>query len=199
MNVLLPQVEGLSIEVLIFYNNFEKSIGYYRQKLMDEAQGKYISFLDDDDMIPKDFVRTIFPLLDGVDYIGFNVELRNEGERLRPVFHSLKYTEWSEDENGYYRGVTHLNPIKTSLARHSSFPELENAEDYNWTVGVHKFMAESGKAYTEHYIDRVMYLYDHFGHEPMKEREVKRILKPRYDSKNVRFHPESTKNGSVYK
>lgn len=202
MALLLPQVEGLPIEILIYYNNFEHTIGYFRQKMMEEARGEYISSIDDDDIIPINFVDEIFPLLDGTAYIGFNVELRDPARskellKPRPVYHSLKYGEWLEDDDGYYRGVTHLNPILTHLAREASFPEVENGEDYAWTVGVHNYMKSTGKEYTEHYINKVMYIYDHWGHEPMKEMVIKRITKPRYKSKNVRYHPESTKNGLV--
>jgi len=194
MDLLLPQVEKYKdIEILIFYNNFEHTIGYLRQKMQDEARGEYISSLDDDDLIPKDFVDTIYPLLDGVDYVGFEVELKNDGKTLPRVYHSLKYSEWSQDDDGYYRGVTHLNPIKTEIARRATYPEVENGEDYQWTVAVHDYMKGAGREFTEHYIDRRMYTYDHFGHEPMAQLRRKPVW-PKYKSKNVRFHPESTPN-----
>lgn len=189
------------IEILIFYNNFEHTIGYIRQKMNDDAKGEYISHIDDDDIVPHDFCKTIMPLLDGVDYIGFNVELRNNDKLLKPVFHSLKYNEWKEDETGFYRGVTHLNPLKTEIARKATYLSLKNGEDYNWTVGVHKYMdaeRNKGRKFTEHYINRNMYIYDHWGHAPMTDRDrMREVIKPRYNSKNVRFHSESTKDESV--
>jgi glycosyltransferase involved in cell wall biosynthesis len=199
MNRLLPQVERAKgqIEVLVFYNNMEHKIGYFRQKIMDEAQGEYISFIDDDDLVVANFCDAILPLLDGVDYIGFNVELRNDGKTLKPVYHTLKYSKWGEDDQGFYRGVTHLNPLRTKLARKSHFPEeVENGEDYTWGCGVHTYMAEHDREFTEHYIDRNMYLYDHYGHEEIGRTPPSRIRKPQFSSKYVRYHPESTSDGT---
>lgn len=198
LKVLLPQVDkyGGQIEVVVLFNNFEwSSLGAIRQKLLDDAKGEYICFIDDDDLVPKDYCSTIFPLLDGVDYIGFNVELRNEGMSLRPVYHSLKYKHWYDDEAGYYRGITHLNPIKIELARRGKYPEQDIGEDHYWTMEIERYMRDSGEEYTEHYIDRAMYIYDHFGHEHIFPEAKSKVKRPIIKSKHLRFHSESTKNG----
>ena len=194
MDILIPQVEKYrgKIEVLIFWNNFEHSVGFLRQKMNEDARGEYITHIDDDDLIPEDYCKTLYGLMDGVDYIGFNVQLINDGITLPPVYHSLKYDHWSQDDKGYYRGVTHLNPLKKSIALLATYPEKDNGEDYEWTVGVHRAMA--GKPFTEHYIDKIMYHYDHFGHDPMpKLAEDKEPKRPQYKSKYIRFHELSTK------
>lgn len=195
MGMLMPQIDKYNgqIEVIVFFNNFDQpSLGHIRQRLMDEAQGEYLNFIDDDDIVPKDYCDTILPLLDGVDYIGFNVELRNEGKRLRRVYHSLQYPGWSEDEDAYYRGVTHLNPIKAELARTGSFPSIDVGEDYDWCMMVQKHINDNPGQFTEHYLERNMYVYDHFGHDHMEPVPVNKPKRPVITSKNVRFHPEST-------
>lgn len=205
MDVLLPQVDKYApeIEILIYFNNYERSIGYIRQGLLDEARGEYISHIDDDDMVPDDYCDTIFPLLDGVDYIGFQVQFIDRGKDMLPVYHSLKYTRWYQDETGFYRGITHLNPVKTELARKSSFPlEYTIGEDEAWATGV--------PAKTEHVIDKVMYIYKHEGDEAdafkydpdpkemakhrqsYKPKPHDTPVRPKFDSLNVRFHPRST-------
>jgi len=188
-DVLLPQVDKYKgqVEVLLFFNNFEYSLGYLRQAMLEEARGEYICHIDDDDMVPDDFVDTIFPLLDGVDYIGFKVKFIDSGKDMKPVYHRLEYTTWHEDDAGYYRGITHLNPIRTALARESKFPiEYNIGEDAEW--------ARNAKAKTEHYIDREMYIYNHKGDDSVAYRTLPQdmVITPLFDSKNIRFHPRST-------
>lgn len=192
MAVLEPQLTP-EVEVLIFFNNFEYSLGYLRQELLDEAEGEYISHIDDDDMVPEDFVSTILPLLDGVDYIGFMVDFVDMGVKKLPVIHSLRYQSWSEDESGWYRGVTHLNPVRTELARLSSFPASRNTgEDEKWAIGM------KDKCKTEHFIDREMYSYLHNGHESVAYEEKPHDTPHRVDFKSpyIRYHPRSTKNAN---
>jgi len=198
LKILMPQVDKYKgqIEVVVLFNNFDfPSLGNLRQHLLDDAKGEYINYIDDDDIIPKDYCDTIFPLLDGVDYVGFNVELRNEGMSLRPVFHSLKYSHWHDDESGYYRGITHLNPIKVELARIGKFPEQDVGEDHYWTMQIQQYINDNSlkREFTEHYINRDMYIYDHFGHEHMSSGSIAFPQRPRLKSKNIRFHPLSTK------
>lgn len=137
------------IEVIVAAQH-DLTIGEKRQWCLDKARGDYFNFIDDDDIIAHDYVQTIFPLLNGVDYIGFRLQHYQDGKKSKPTFHSLRYSEWSEDGSGYYRNVSHLNPIKTDIARQGTFAG-NYAEDYNWSLQV--------KPVTEHFIDRPMYFY----------------------------------------
>lgn len=157
MGVLLPQVEKAKgkIQLIVLYNNFEKPLGDLRQQVVESAKGEYISFIDDDDMVPPDFCETILPHLNGKnDYIGFRVAFFNNGIRRKPVYHSLKYKDWSEDDEGYYRDITHLNPLKLSIAKQATFYG-GSGEDVSWANQLR------GKAKKEHFIDREMYEYRH--------------------------------------
>lgn len=208
MKVLSPQVDKYKgqIEILVFFNNFEYSLGYLRQCLLQEARGEYICHIDDDDMVPEDYCDTIFPLLDGTDYIGFRVDFYDKGQKMKPVYHSLKYEYWYEDEKGYYRGITHLNPIRTELARQSFFP-------INFNVGEDAEWARNAHAKTEHFIDRPMYYYWHepgdsvayalspnaeaTGYNPDITKPHDTPVRPEFKSKQIRFHPRSTPNAKT--
>lgn len=187
---LAPQVDKHkgAVEVLVFWNNFEYSLGYLRQKMLEDARGEYICHIDDDDMVPDDYCDTIVPLLDGVDYIGFQVDFYDRGKKMKPVYHDLNYASWYEDERGYYRGVTHLNPTRTEIARQSEFPlRYTVGEDAHWAAGV--------PAKTQHVIDRPMYYYWHNGKESVayKSDPHDTPKRPTLKSKYFRFHKESTK------
>lgn len=59
--------------------------------------------------------------MDGTDYIGFQLQMYNKGVKDKPTYHNLKYTEWCENQIGYYRGVSHLNPIRRDIALKGKF------------------------------------------------------------------------------
>lgn len=150
MRVLEPQIQGRDIELLVA--DQPGTVAEKRQWCLDGASGEYFNFIDDDDMIPGNYADSIYPLLDGVDYIGFQLQLYIDGERMKPTYHSLRYGEWSDDSNGYYRNVSHLNPIRTEIARQGRFTD-GYGEDKRWADTVHPK--------TEHYVDQIMYFY-HF-------------------------------------
>lgn len=137
-------------DIELIVNTDEVKVGEKRQRCLEMAQGEYINFIDDDDLIAHDYVETIYPLLDGVDYVGFKLQMYQDGVKQKPTAHSLRHKTWSEDEKGYYRGVTHLNPLKTELAKQSTF-RGSDGEDKRW--------AETITAKTQHYIGRFMYFY----------------------------------------
>ena len=148
--MLLHQIDNRN-DIQLLIDKGTGDVGKKRQRCLEEAAGDYICFVDDDDLIAHDYIERIYELLDGeVDYIGFQLQHYRNGEKQKPTFHSLKYKEWSEDDNGWYRDVSHLNPIKTSIAREGVF-EGAYGEDKAW--------AEQVNPKTEHYIDAPMYFY----------------------------------------
>jgi hypothetical protein len=61
---------------------------------------------------------------------------------------------WSEDENGFYRDLSHLNPIRRELMKQVSL-EGGFGEDRRWAKKMRKLEVVK----TEHFIDEVMYRY----------------------------------------
>lgn len=157
--MLLPQIEGNS-EVEVKERMFERGMtrGQNRQAMVEEAAGEYINFVDDDDLVAADYVSSILPLLDGVDYIGFQVQLYyggpERGIKDKPTFHSLKYPQWFDTPEGWYRDISHLNPIRRDLAL-----QVKIEGDGNEDVIFADRMRNLGIVKTEHYVDKVMYHY----------------------------------------
>lgn len=175
--------------MVAYWNNGEKPLGDIRQALVNEARGEYIAFIDDDDQVPEYYCDKIVPLLDGVDYIGWRMQLWHNGQKLKPTFHSLKYDRWSEDANGFYRNISHLNPIKKSIAEKVTFEiEKGTAEDEPWVRRVAPFVK------TENYIEEVMYYYQHSSEDSIWRGDLeKRVVynRPEVDFKYFRYHPAS--------
>lgn len=142
-----------SVEVIAYRNHGEKPLAEIRQALVEDAQGQYISFVDDDDHLPDYYIPEVLTRLDGVQYVGWQMQAYQDGQPLKPTFHSLRYGRWYEDNSGYYRDVSHLNPVLIELARKVDFRRGLPPEDVSWVDQMRHFVT------TEHYIDRVMYHY----------------------------------------
>jgi hypothetical protein len=157
MNWLLPQVEQAcgAVHVTALWNNGERPLGHVRQDLIESTSSEYVSFFDDDDKVPDYFVSEILPLLDGVDYVGWRMQCVMNGVPLKPTFHSLRYGRWYDDDHGYYRDLSHLNPIRREHALRVDYRTVGKPEDVAWVDRLRAL----GIVKTEHYTDRVMYFY----------------------------------------
>jgi hypothetical protein len=150
--ILMPQVEAAQGRVTVLaLRNHGGDVARFRNQLVEAAPGRYISFVDDDDMVPEYFVREVLPLLDGVDYIGWRMQAFQDGMRLVPTYHSLAFGEWRQDGSGFYRDVSHLNPVRRELTEGCTFSGRQ--EDREWAAQLRPRLR------TEHVIDREMYQY----------------------------------------
>ena len=153
---LAPQVQGYKdqIEVLIYWNNFELPISQIRQALIEEARGDYVCFIDDDDSVPPYYCDHIMEAIEtNPDQVGWRQQLYWDGVKTKPTFHSIKYSGWSEDVNGYYRECSHLNPIRRDIALRVPFTGYDGPEDISWAERVAPLVQ------TEEYINEPMYYY----------------------------------------
>jgi hypothetical protein len=156
LSILEPQVrEFKDVELCIKMFDGTRSLGENRTEMVRDARGTYVNFVDDDDLVSKDYVKLIRQnLVDDVDYIGFRVQCYWDGKKLLPTFHSLRYKNWHDDDKGYYRDLSHLNPIQRRHALKVPF-DGGHGEDGRWADA----MRTLGVVKTEHYIDAVMYEY----------------------------------------
>lgn len=121
-----------------------------RQWCLDNAQGRYFNFIDDDDLVAHDYIDSVLPLLDGVDAIGFKVQHNLNGRTLAVRPHSIQNKTWRSDGHP----ITHLNPVRMEVAKQGSFisgPGAEFSEDVRWGYQINP--------QTEHFIDKTLYFY----------------------------------------
>ncbi len=156
--MLEPQTSKHSdVEIMVKMYDPKMEVSGNRQQMVEESTAEYVSFVDDDDLVAKDYVEKIYPLLDGVDYIGFQVETTIDGKPTLPAYHSLKYPQWYSDLQGSYRDFSHLNPVKRELGVQAKFTGKFPTEDVRWA----EEMRRLGLAKTEHYIPETMYFYEY--------------------------------------
>lgn len=174
LDVLLPQAEKAgNAEVVALHNFGERHVGEYRQALLESAGGEYVSYVDDDDMVEPDFVPVIMEAMAGrPDYIAFQHAYYVDGNRWPlPVITGLELGGWydvlpsldrlgveprGQQAPGMYRDVTHINPVKASIARQAVFGTWPGKPDDRRYVETIRRLAR-----TQVSIPRVLYHYFH--------------------------------------
>lgn len=159
LDVLLPQLDAYEgrVRVRAWRNEGSPRLAEIRDQLLAEADTEYVSFVDDDDLVPAYFVKRIVEALDSrPDKVGFKLEYFRDGEFCEVVEHRLERYKWGRDELGQlYRDLTHLDPVRTELARLGQFARAKpgRAEDRIWVKQVRAHLR------TEVHIDEIMYHY----------------------------------------
>lgn len=157
LSLLVPQIRRFDdVNVVVLSDHIHYEVGYKRTKLLEMSTAEYVSFIDDDDEVPDDFVDIIYPYLDGVnDYVGFQVQYYVDGKpHEKKTYHNAEYDRWFDDGKAWYRHIVHTNPIKREIA--SQFPLIgQFGEDAQWS----KEVKASGLVKNHAYIDQVLYHY----------------------------------------
>jgi hypothetical protein len=147
------------VVVLINKDDQTKTIGQKRNELMDAAVASgatHRAFIDDDDMISADYLAANLPgVHGGFDCNGLIGRYYVEGVYDRPFYHSLRYTHWWQDADGYYRNPNHLNVVKVDLIKHLRFQDKSFGEDGCFSEEI----AREGMLKTEYPISQVIYHY----------------------------------------
>ena len=96
-----------NVEVLWLGDDKKRSVGEKRNNLLSIANGEYVTFVDDDDDISDDYVKTILHYIvngKGVDVINFNVMCSVNGGEYKRVDYDARFynKDYSEQENCRY-------------------------------------------------------------------------------------------------
>jgi hypothetical protein len=164
LSLLEPQINALGlrkfdqVDILIRKDDWKEppfiGVGGKREAVRKQATGDYICWFDDDDLPAPDYISSILPLLDGIDYVGFNLYTTVDKKYIGPTDHTLRNLGWTDDyhDPAHHRDISHLNPMRRDLAmlKPMSGP---TGEDHRWADSMR------GLVKTEHYIDKVLYYY----------------------------------------
>jgi glycosyltransferase involved in cell wall biosynthesis len=148
-----------NVEIIVFTDNKELSIGAKRNQLMEIARGEYVCYFDDDDMPSPNYIELILKAIESKpDCCSLKGIITWNGQNPEIFEHSIKYKEWRTatfSNPKYERPPNHLNVIKSSIAKRFKFPELNHGEDSEWSEAILK----SGLIQIEAYIEQVIYNY----------------------------------------
>ena len=146
------------VEILVFSDSREYPIGLKRNELINEANGLFTAFVDDDDWVSDDYITSIVGTINSnpdLDCIGIKGKLVSEAVGNKEFIHSLKYDGYYEDVNYYYRPPNHLNPVRKSLVQNYLFPISNYGEDFDWAMKLCKNKVFSNEVF----IDKILYYY----------------------------------------
>lgn len=123
---------GKQVEIVICTDDKQMSVGAKRNLLLKEANGQYIAFIDDDDMVTDDYVRKILAkLTTGPDVVVFNARRFENGKLDRGVIYGKEYLDRTA-RDFYYRSPNHLMAVKKELAQRVRFKEMNFGEDADY-------------------------------------------------------------------
>lgn len=142
--------------------------GTKRNILIEQNHCEYFSFIDDDDMVSKDYIEQIITAIEkNPDVITFNGWMTTNGSN-RENF-TIKLGSRYEQKNGhYYRFPNHLCVFKREKVKHIKFPDVWLQEDYQWAKAVH----DRKLLQTEVHIDADLYWYDCYPKMKVNARRV---------------------------
>lgn len=148
------------IEIITDIDNFELSVGFKRQRLIEKAKGEYLCFIDSDDLVSKDYIELVYlAITKSPDVVSFNGYMTTD-DKSRDNFKIMKDLPYITitDVHGnkeHLRFNNHLSPIKREIALKIGYKDLRFAEDYDYA----KRLKESFLIKTEYYINSELYHY----------------------------------------
>ena len=114
------------------------TIGYKRNLLLQNCNGTWAMFIDDDDMLADGSLALIIHKLktENPDVVRLEGVLTTDGKNPQVFIHGLDIKEWYERGGVFYRPPNHLNPIRTSVSKNFRFPEINHGEDMAWSMAI---------------------------------------------------------------
>lgn len=155
MNILNPQVENKPVELLVVSDNMKRTIGEKRNMMIDIAQGKYLSFIDDDDVVSENYVDLILDKIynEPTDVIVFDATITFDGNNPKTVKYGIEYN-YGNDDFTYFRKPNHLMVHKKSTIK-ERYQNIKFGEDDEWASRQAKHIKSQSR------INENIYTYDY--------------------------------------
>ena len=153
LSILTPQIQGRDVEIIILTDNGEIPIGTKRNMSLNVANGKYVCFIDDDEIVSDKYVELVLSkIIENSDVIVFNGIVTTNGSGVKMARQGMEY-EYGEVDDVYYRLPNHLaiHKKETMIER---FMDVRTGEDDEWAQRRLKEIK------TQSRIDEILYHYD---------------------------------------
>ena len=155
---LTRQAQGKPVEIIYLGDNKSMTVGEKRNHLVRMAKGDYVTFVDDDDRVTGDYVKSILEGIgSGADVICFEAMVSGYTPNPKRCKYSLGYSH-TEDDSAYYRKPNHLMAWNAFIASGVPFPEISNGEDTAWATQITE--SHPTGMLTEYQTGKCLYYYD---------------------------------------
>jgi len=152
----LSEEDRERVEIIVLTDNKTMMLGHKRNRMVDLAQGKYIVFVDDDDVVSDDYISQLLEATKSdADSIVFQAEVSVNGAAPKICYYSKDVKADYNSDTAYHRIPNHICCIKKEVSLKSSFPNVLYGED----AGYGKVLLPHLK--TECMIDKVLYYYNY--------------------------------------
>ena len=148
--------QSKAVELLVFLDNRQRTIGEKRDALVQISRGRFVAFCDDDDDVSDDYLSSLLKVAenaaDGVSVITFEQLAVVNGVSAICSF-SLDHPNQPFKQPRFKRNAWHVCAWRGDLARRYRFPANNYGEDWGWAR--HLVMEAQG----EIHIPRVLHTY----------------------------------------
>lgn len=155
---LKPQLNHF-VEIIIDDTAKEAmSIGNKRNELYKKAIGTYSVQIDDDDLVPDNYIHEVLKALDNKpDCVGYLEDCMMDGIKKLSII-SIACQEWSNgnrqtDGFDYLRTPFFKTPIKTELCEQVGVADMRFGEDHDFAKRIYPLLKK------EEFINKIMYYY----------------------------------------
>ena len=160
LNSLYSQWENLplairdQVEIIFLVDNKKMMLGHKRNVMVQMAQGEYVVFIDDDDIITDDYISSIIKsMVFNTDVISFLVSVTLNGSDPKICKYSILFDEDHNTETQYHRLPNHICAIRRNLALQVKYPSIPYGEDSGFSKAIHPLLK------SEYIIEKVLYHY----------------------------------------
>lgn len=125
------------VEVLMLGDNKAMTTGAKRNLLVSIARGKYVAFVDDDDIVHPMYVREIMKVImegNQPDAINFPVEYYLDGHHKMNAYYSVMYGSDMNLSSMFLRLPNHIMVVKRELAADTKYSDVTLGEDAEYAV-----------------------------------------------------------------
>lgn len=173
-----PALWGSEVGVRVYRDNLQHSQSFKCQALLDSSTADYVSFIEDDDWVDDHYVELIYNALkDEPDYVGFRLRYTENGVLQVPVIHRYGVVQNELSEGVHpttlYRQVTHLNPIRRSIATTARF-EGDYTMDRQWSAQI----VAGDLIRKAAYVDVALYHYRHDSEDSIQTGPYQKVQSP---------------------
>jgi len=152
------QIVASAVEFIYLGDNKRMSVGAKRNNLLALARGEWLSFVDDDDMVDLNYVKTLLETINNhpdKKVICFEGTQNTNGKTDLNFKFNRKYgmNHRVVNDGPQFRGMmpNHLCVWKSEIAKKERFQEVNLGEDHRWA-----------SAMMEHYTEEDQVLLDDF-------------------------------------
>lgn len=149
--------ERTDVEIIGLYDNKKRTVGEKRNELIKMANGKFLTFIDDDDRVDDSYIESVLTTINNnpnADCIVFDCITKiNDDPNVTYSKYSINYP-YGQTGNQWRGKPAHTMVWSSAIAKKHSYINKNYGEDIDWVVRACKDIKNEVR------IDKVLYYYD---------------------------------------